>query len=90
MGAGNEDRSKVEERQANMNTTRNDIKKCLEEAGFDGDEDVYTNGGLKLSCQKDKIHVARQVEGDWMETWSLTYEDIKLDRFRRFVRLATA
>ena len=80
----------MQERQADMNTTRNDIKKCLEEAGFDSDDDVYTNGGLKVSCDKDKLHVARQIEGDWLETWSLTYEDIKLDRFRRFVRLATA
>jgi len=71
-----------------MTTTRNDIKKCLEEAGFGEENDIYTNGGLRLSCAKDKVHVSRRVGGSWLETWSLTYEDIKLDRFRRFVRLA--
>lgn len=73
-----------------MTTTRSDIKKCLEEAGFGGDKDVYTSGGLRLSCAKEKVHVSRRVGSTWLETWSLTYEDIKLDRFRRFVRLANA
>jgi len=73
-----------------MTTTREDIQKCLEEAGFDGDNDVFTNGGLRLSCTDEKVHVSRFVSGSWTETWSLMYEDIKFDRFRRFVRLATS
>lgn len=73
-----------------MTTTKIDIKKCLEEAGFEGSEDVYTNGGLRLSCAKERVHVFRRVGASWLETWSLTYEDIKYDRFRRFVRLSTS
>ena len=69
---------------------RGDIQKCLDEAGFESQNDVYTSGALRFSCTNDKIHVFRLVAGDWMETWSLTYEDIKFDRFRRFVRLAVA
>ena len=71
-----------------MTTTKADVKKCLREAGFDSSDDIFTNGGLRFSCTNDKVHVFRMVSGDWTETWSLTYEDIKFDRFRRFVRLA--
>jgi len=74
-----------------MTTTKTDVKKCLEEAGFEGDsDDGYVNGELKLSCSKERVHVFRRVGASWLETWSLTYEDIKYDRFRRFVRLSSA
>ncbi len=71
-----------------MTTTRKEIKKCLEDAGFESNDDVYTSGGLRLSCDKDRVHVFRRIGANWTETWSLSYEDIKFDRFRRFVRLA--